>query len=274
MYAGSTLVMLKYFDAWFGAHQKIDRTAHRHLRAILSDTAIYFPSALQINRFEGRNGPDGIKRKTPARDEPWHFYNPADPHDDKVIIIIEEHQQELVIALREQNEVRAAFEAAWMAHAIVDGLTPAHHYPYEEELLKLRGQGKETRTSVKEQLLIPGKTLPKMVHNNWKFWGDKGLLATHFAFEWGIAIMATPLRLNRSRPSKHELDEILEQGVGPVFLRLAAEINSFDMYSEFYKSGWTPRLAKIARQELLPRIVNAVTIAWYAASIEAAKPQK
>ncbi len=40
--------------------------------------------------------------------------------------------------IRRHNIVRASFEAAWLAHALVDGLTPAHHYPYEEKLLEVQ----------------------------------------------------------------------------------------------------------------------------------------
>ena len=274
MYSGTTIIAMKPFDAWFGAHQKIDRVARRHLQTLLLDKNTYFPTNHQISGFEGRNGPDGIKVKTPAKDEPWHYYNPADPADTKIIAIIEDHHRDLTKALRDRNQARAAFEAAWMAHAIVDGLTPAHHYPYEEELFKLRGEGKETRITIKDKLVLPGDNIPQKIQNNWKFWGDKGLLATHFAFEWGIAIMATPLRLGKSQPSDAELKEVMEQGIGPVFLRIAAEIASLDMYAQFYRSGWTPKLGKIARTELLPRIVTAVTLAWYAAATEANKVKK
>jgi hypothetical protein len=266
---------MRYFDAWFGAHQKINRTACRHLKDLIDVKKVCFPSGREIVRFEGLDGPDGIKRKSPAKNELWHYYDPKNPTDDRILHIISDHYAELVKSLRAKNQTRAAFEASWLAHALVDGLTPAHHYPYEEELVKLRGgQGIETRTSTKEKLIMPGDTLPIKLHNNWKFWGDKGLLATHFAFEWGVAIMATPLRLNKSRPSEHELQEALDEGITAIFLRLAAEIHSLDMYGQFYKSGWTPRLAKTARQELLPRIVNAVTLAWYAAAHEAQLPPK
>jgi hypothetical protein len=121
---------MKHFDAWFGAHQKIDRVARDHLGLILAKDSI-FPSRKAIIKFEGIDGPDGIKRKTPAQDELWHFIDPHDESDRQIVGILEDNYRGLVKALREGNETRAAFEAAWLAHGIVDGLTPAHHYPYE-----------------------------------------------------------------------------------------------------------------------------------------------
>ncbi len=50
-----------------------------------------------------------------------------------LIELIKEHYKNLVKELQANNSERISFEAAWLAHAIVDGLTPAHHYPYEAE---------------------------------------------------------------------------------------------------------------------------------------------
>jgi hypothetical protein len=267
MYSGSTLVILKHFDAWFGAHQKIDRVARTHLHKMLPD--VEFPSGRQLAKFEGLDGPDGIKRKTPAQDEPWHFYDPLDPTDEKIIPIFMHNYRELVKALKAGNQTRAAFEAAWLAHGLVDGLTPAHHYPYEEELLKLRGSGIETRTTIKDKLIIPGDTLPKQVSKNWQMWGDKGLLATHFAFEWGVAVMIMPLKLSHAYPSETDKAYVLEHGVAELFKKRATQIANLGMYESFYKSGWNARLAKQVRKELVPTIINTVTLAWYAAALEA-----
>jgi len=271
MYAGTTLVPMKKFDAWFGAHQKIDRVARRNLRLLIADSAA-FPLARQITKFEGIDGPDGIKRKSPAKDEPWHFIDPFDANDDTVAGLIADHYIQLVEALKAYDMTRASFEAAWLSHAIVDGLTPAHHYPYEEELIKLRGGGNETRSSAKEKVIMPGDTLTKQVKNNWKMWGDKGLLATHFAFEWGVAAIIAPLRLRRSRPAAEELAEAIELGVPRLFLKRARQIAELHMYDEFYKSGWTPRLMKQVRRELAPIIISTVTLAWYVATQDANKP--
>jgi len=275
MYAGTTLISLKWFDAWFGAHQKIDRIARKHLEDICAAKQCAFPTRREIAKFEGIGGPDGIKRKSPGRDEPWHFIDPFDSDDDKIIKLIQGHFDELVAALRTDNHVRAAFEAAWLSHAIVDGLTPAHHYPYEEELVKLRqGASLESRTSVKEQVFLPGETMSKQLSNNWKMYGEKGLLATHFAFEWGVAAIIAPLRLTRSLPSADDYAGVLQHGIVEVFLERARYIAGLHMYDEFYRSGWTPRLAKQVRRELAPLIINTVTLAWYGAMVASQSSKK
>src|SRR5690349_11509059 len=146
MYAGSTLFFLKKFDAIFGTHQKIDRVARRNLRQLQLN--VEFPTSRQILRFEGINGPDGMKRKTGGADVPQHFYDPDNPEETDLTQMLEQHHAMLVASLKKGDIVRASFEAAWLSHAIVDGLTPAHHYPYEEELKKLRGgEGNETRVT-------------------------------------------------------------------------------------------------------------------------------
>lgn len=270
MYAGSTFAAMRSVDRWLGAHQKIDRVARRNLQAL--DPHIAFPSSRQILRFEGLDGPDGIKRKSPAKDEPWHFLDPFGGSDNNVTQAIVEHYGGLVTALGKSDTIRASFEAAWLAHAIVDGLTPAHHYPYEDELIKLRGgKGIETRNSPKEQVLMPGETLPKQVRNNWKMYGDKGLLSTHFAFEWGVAAIIMPLRLQASTPTPADIAAFEKYGVPGYFTRTVRQVAQLEMYDVFYKSGWTPRLAKQVRQELVPVIIRTVTLSWQAAAREAAR---
>ncbi len=268
MYAGTTLKPLRRFDAWFGAHQKIDRVARHQLNALLPKHR-NFPTRKEIVKFEGFDGPDGIKRKTPAQGEPWHFINPADESDRQIINILQHNYDELVQALKDGNQTRAAFEAAWLAHGIVDGLTPAHQYPYEAELFRLRGEGIETRTSPKDKLLMPGDTLPERVSNNWQMWGDKGLISTHFAFEWGVAAMIMPLRFRQAKPSEAELAEASKNGLAETFVARAKEVANMEIYDRFYKSGWTPHLAQQVRRALVPRIVNMVIIAWYLAAREA-----
>src|SRR5690554_765878 len=120
MYSGTTMRPLT--GRLIGAHQKIDRLAREGLSKLLHDNTA-FPSSKSILRFEGLKGPDALKRKSPARDEPWHFCDPFDESDKRLLKIMEGHYDELVLALKQKDSVRAAFEAAWLAHAIVDGLT-------------------------------------------------------------------------------------------------------------------------------------------------------
>ncbi len=275
MYSGTTLTPLKWFDAWFGAHQKIDRVARKHLADVFEGRGYYFPSVWEILKFEGQNGPDGIKRKSPAQDEPWHYFDPTDENDMRLRKSIVEHYDDLVQALRDRNQARASFEAAWLSHAIVDGLTPAHHFPYEAVLSELRsGQGIETRTSAKEKVIMHGDTVAEKLGNNWKMWGDKGLLATHLAFEWGVSIIITPLKLNRAMPSDADLIEFRQKGIEAMFQKRAYQVAALNMYENFYKAGWTPKLAKQVRRELAPLIISTVSLAWYGAIIDSQKQVK
>ena len=136
MYSGTTFT--NFSGSVLGGHQKIDRVARKYLRKITEDTD-GFPKIRSIIHFEGKNGPDGIKRKSPAKDEPWHFYDPFDEDDSQLLELIDGHYKILVKELKKGTPEKAAFDAAWIAHALVDGLTPAHHYPYEETLEELRG---------------------------------------------------------------------------------------------------------------------------------------
>ncbi|MDZ7744909.1 MAG: hypothetical protein U5K77_04110 [Candidatus Saccharibacteria bacterium] len=267
MYSGTTIT--KYSGRVLGAHQKIDKVARRHLSRLLPDNQV-FPTARRILHFEGKNGPDAIKRKSPAKDEPWHYYSPFDDEDSQLIELIEEHYHQLVREIKRENQERIAFEAAWLAHALVDGLTPAHHYPYEQKLVELRGgEGIETRTSVKEKIFMPGVTRRERVKNNWKMWGPKGLLTTHGLFEIGIATIIAPLSFGEAIPRKEDVARMLE--IGPIewFQRSAREIAILDMYEQYYKKGWTPKLAWQVRHRLGPTIIQTVTLTWYAALVEA-----
>src|ERR1700679_1070223 len=115
MYSGST--MTSFSGRLIGAHQKIDRLARRNLEYLLPRCS--FPQTAEILHFEGRHGPDAINRKSPAKDARWHFLQPFDLDDTQLIKLIEGHYRTLVSALQRQDEVRASFEAAWLAHAVV-----------------------------------------------------------------------------------------------------------------------------------------------------------
>lgn len=266
MYSGTTLT--KYSGLILGAHQRIDRVAHRHLAKIIGSKS-EFPRIRTIISFEGKNGPDGIKRKSPAKDEPWHYYNPFDDTDIMLISLIQDHYKELVRQLKKGNTERAAFEAAWISHAIVDGLTPAHHYPYEEKLIEIRGEGIETRTTVRQKIIMTGSTRRESMKNNWKMWGPKGLLTTHGLFEIGLATIIAPLHFGEAKPSSADIKKIEEIGPAEWFKRAAREIAILGMYESYYEKGWTPKLAWQVRHRLAPSMVQAVTLTWYSAMKDA-----
>jgi hypothetical protein len=266
MYAGTTLTNKS--GSIMGTHQKIDRVARKNISKLVVDDTL-FPSSKKIIHFEGKNGPDGIKRKSPSVNEPWHFFNPFNDSDKTLVHQIQAHYDLLVKELQSGNQERVAFEAAWLSHAIVDGLTPAHHYPYEEKLSELRGgEGNETRSSIKQKVLIPGSTRRELVKNNWKMWGHKGLISTHGMFEMGVAAIIAPLGFADSLPTHEEIDKVLEIGISEWFTRTAREIAILDMYTRYYKRGWTTKLTLDVRNKLLPQIIKTVTLAWYGALIE------
>lgn len=273
MYSGTTLTPLS--GRILGAHQKFDRIARRHVGLLLEDHPLSFPTIKEILRFEGKNGPDGIKRKSPAQNEPWHYVNPFDDEDGDLHHIIADHYKQLVKALHEDNATKSAFEAAWLAHAIVDGLTPAHHYPYEAELQKIRGdEGLETRDTIMRKVIMPGDKPGKQVQNNWKMWGPKGLMSTHGMFELGVATIIAPLKIKRAFPSEEDIKQFRTQGVVKVFQQTAKEIAAMDLYLTYYKTGWTPKLARRIRRNLAPAITQVITLAWYSAAVEAHKGKR
>lgn len=266
MYSGSTLTNIS--GNILGAHQKIDRTSRKALGPLVGYSKI-FPAKRLILHFEGKNGPDSAKAKLDGEHAPWHFYDPFDPDDGLLLEQIEGHYERLIGSLKDKNAERAAFEASWLSHAIVDGLTPAHHYPYEEELEKLRGESKETRTTVFKKVVIPGDTKRELFAKNWEMWGAKGLFTTHALFEMGAATIMAPMSGKIAIPSTYDLKTIRHLGLSEYFKRIAREVALLNMYENFYKFSWTPRLAKQVRAELAPRMAKTVTLAWYMAAREA-----
>lgn len=263
--------MTSFSGRLIGAHQKIDRLARRNLEYLAP--RCQFPKITEILHFEGRHGPDAIKRKSPAKDEPWHYLQPFDTDDTQLIKLIEGHYRSLVRSLKLHDEVRASFEAAWLAHAVVDGLTPAHHYPYEEKLVELSGRSLDERTTIRQKTVFPGDSLPAQIKNNWKFWGPKGLFTTHFTFEWGVAVLIAPIKSRPRRPTPDKIAEFETQPLGQWFRKIAQDVASMELYDAFYKSGWTIGLARRVRRQLAPTLIQAVALVWYGA-IHEAYPEK
>ncbi len=267
MYSGTQLT--QHSGSMIGAHQKIDRVARRHLAHLLSDNTV-FPKARQIIQFEGRGGPDGLKLKSPGKDEPHQLFSPFDESDTEILKVIQNHYDRLVQALKVHNQERAAFEAAWLSHALVDGLTPAHHYPYEEKLEELlAGEGLESRNSILKKNIMPGETPREKLRNNWRMWGPRGLFLGHGLFEMGVATLIKPLAFAEAVPTKDDIKKMQKLGAVEAFKQAAREIAVLDMYGAYYEKGWTPKLAWQVRHKLGPVIVQTVTLAWYTALGEA-----
>ena len=223
-----------------------------------------FPDIKSILYFEGSRGPDGIKLKIPGRDEPWHFIDPAMFTDsDPLLATIEDHIINLAAALKERNDTRASFEAAWLAHAVTDGLTPAHHDPLDDQVRDLRATD-ERKYSIRSRVVMTGSgSRRKFVENNWRYWGAKGVMTTHTLFEAGVATTVKPLRFPDLLITSAQLEQLRSQGFTSLYSDMIRTIDTLGMYDEFKQYGWTRKLARQTKDELLPTIVSAVTLAWY-----------
>ncbi len=254
----------------FHAHQKLDRVAHRHLSDLLTERS-FFPSIKQILHFEAGHGPDGAKLKQHEDSAPpWHFVDPLNTLDTALHEQIGEHYNHLVQELKKRDQIRAAFEAAWLAHALVDGLTPAHHFPYEAELERLRsGEPHQTRKGLVGRIYVKSDTVVETVHRSLKLIGPKGLLTSHALFEAGAYAIIAPLRLNKAKPTAKEIEQVLSEGIVIIFKQVAREVAQFNLYDRFCESGWIRSVNHDIRVELAPRMVRIITLAWYAAVKEA-----
>jgi hypothetical protein len=267
MYAGLTLT--RFSGRLMGAHQQVDRIARRHLGELLPANTV-FPNIRAILHFEGKNGPDGIKRKSPAKDEPWHFLDPLAGDHSVFTDILQVHYDNLVKELRSNNRERAAFEAAWLAHAIADGLTPAHHYPFEEKIAELRGgAANSTRTSYKKKLLFTGETRRQTFKNMLKAYGPHGLYVGHIGFEFGFSGIIKPLRFPDARPRPEDVARIQKLGYKAYFSEMAATIAKLELFEQYLKTGWNAKLARMVRQQLAPIMIRTITVTWYSAAREA-----
>lgn len=247
-----------------GAHQKIDRVARRHFEQYVV-RGVKFPDIKNILHFEGINGPDGIKLKSPGVDEPWHFIDPNNPDDEKLKTDIMMHIKNLAIALEANDQIRAAFEAAWLSHAVVDGLTPAHHEPYDEIMAMLREEAGDAM-SVREKFIISGGGSAKQfVKNNWEYWGAGGVMTTHTLFEAGVATTIKALKFETAAPSSNDIVRLRKEGFLPLFDEALRSIVALDIYGVYKKKGWTRGIAQKTRRVLVPTIIKMVILAWLAA---------
>jgi hypothetical protein len=268
MYAFGPLPRQKRTGRVIGTHQKIDRVARRHFSKHVR--SIPFPSIEDILHFEGSRGPDGIKLKSPGQDEPWHFIDPKSIKDDDTLLAdIHAHGQNLTDALKNGDSVRAAFEAAWLAHAVTDGLTPAHHEPLEEQLRDIKHQDERIR-SVRSKVVMKGNgSRRQFIRNNWQYWGAKGIMTTHTLFEAGVATAAKPLQFNDASVSVKDIEELRERGFRAMYVDIIQFIDELGMYERFKREGWTQTLARQTTRDLMPAIIHAVELAWCEAYLAA-----
>lgn len=247
-----------------GAHQKIDRVARRHMENFVK-SGLPFPDIKTILAFEGINGPDGVKLKSPGVDEPWHFMDPSDENDTQLFDDVRAHLVNLTTALQAKDTIRSAFEAAWLAHAVTDGLTPAHLIPASETVKTLQEEAGEKRT-LRSKLIVPGDGSAKQfVKNNWEHWGAGGVMTTHTMFEAGVATTIKALKFEDAQPSSNDIVRLGTDGFDTMFHEAVRTVVELDMYDMYKKRGWTRKMATITRKQLTPLIIRTVTLAWCAA---------
>ncbi len=269
MYSGTTIRTKS--GRIMGVHQRIDRLARRSLARRLPE-GVVFPSTKEILHFEGLNGPDGIKRKSPSADEPWHHINPDDLGDRGLMTLIHDHIYNLSMALKKGNHERAAFEAGWLAHAVTDGLTPAHHDNLAEKIEELWGKAHHERDSVRDKAMIRGDNHLDTLKKNWKYWGSGGIFTAHFMFEWGVATTIASVKFPTSIGANgNDVIRLEKHGFEELFYESLRKVTSLKMYETFGSRGWTRELASQTNRVLIPEIVKAVTLAWYQAVLLAEK---
>lgn len=252
-----------------GTHQKLDKIAYKIVQKHLKGQ-VKFPDIKMILNFEGMGGPDGLKRKSPGKDEPMHFIIPSQD-DGKLIALIHDHQYNLREALKKGDEVRAAFEAAWMAHAVTDGLTPAHHFPLEETQKELMTEKEFIRVfGIPIKGIMHGRSSLETLRNNWLYWGSNGYMSKHMGFEYGVAITLTAFPNSKVSPKLSESD-FKNLDIDKIFYDSLRTISSLDMYDKFRKNGWTTELAFETRDVLLPEIIKAISLCWLASIPERKK---
>ena len=263
MYAG--FITPKRVVKSTGIHQRLDVAAYKMILHYLPDGA--FPEIADILNFEGYNGPDGIKSKVGLKphvkddSEPSHLYDPV-TDTGEVPTHIANHYRGLVECLEKGDMVRGAFEAAWLAHYVGDGLTPAHHFPLEEKIAEAAAHASP---QFGEGNIAKFATFMK---RNWDIWGVKGHMSTHQSFELGIAFALVLF------PIKAELDDAelaRARSLGPVeyFKSEARDVAGLGLYERFYKEGWNNDIAATIKKTLAPQTARTIGLIWLLALLEA-----
>jgi hypothetical protein len=268
MYAG--FISPKRVIKKTGIHQRFDVAAYTMIAHYLPDET--FPDIKSILRFEGYNGPDGLNSKIglrpkgsnpDAKDDhnPSHLYDPASDVGE-VPMHIQTHYDGLVQCIVSGDMVRGSFEAAWLAHYVGDGLTPAHHFPLEDKIAEAAAKAHKDLTAGRFS------QFSGHVQKNWDIWGYKGHMSTHQNFELGIAFA---LLIFPIRPKFEDQELAKARRLGPVeyFKAEARDIASLELYERFYKVGWTSEIASVVKKTLAPQTARTIGIIWLLALLEA-----
>lgn len=262
MYAG--FITPKWVVPRAGIHQRLDLAAYKMIQPYLP--AGGFPTAKAILHFEGYNGPDGLNTKVglkPKGLKPKDHSNPSHEYDPvtdtgEVPARVANHYAGLVEMLKSGDLIRASFEAAWLAHFVGDGLTPAHHFPMEEKIAE---------AAAKDHISDTGK-ITASVRKNWAIWGFKGHMTTHMNFEMGIAFALVIFPI-RPEFSEHELARAGQLGPVEFFKSEARAVSALQLYDRFYRQGWTNELAVTVKNRLAPQVARTIGTIWLLALLEA-----
>lgn len=156
-----------------------------------------------------------------------------------------------------------------MEHAIVDGLTPAHHFPLsdvKDELMTDKDFMQVFGQPIKG--LMHGRNLLETMRNNWLYWGAGGHMSKHIAYEYGVLMIAAPLSA-KALSVKLTAEDLQELDTEKMFCEAFDRVRKLDLYTRFLENGWTTELALATKNKLLPEIVRAVALGWYSAAAEA-----
>ena len=137
-------------------------------------------------------------------------------------------------------------------------------------MAELRGEARHTRKGLAGRLYVKSDTISGSVKQSFKLVGPKGLLTNHAMFEAGAYSLIAPLSLTIAKPNEQELAAIKQNGILLTFKNTVHEVYNFKIYEQYSANGWTRALSRDVRRELAPRMVKMITLAWYAASQEAA----
>jgi hypothetical protein len=238
--------------------------SYKKLRKALPDD--FFPTLNNILKFEGKHGPDGQKFQENVCEQE-HFLDTADPLSSPMMEHVWIHYDKLVKSLSAHDVQQSAYHAAWLAHGLVDGLTPAHHVPYPE-MVKTLTEHHQSRDTYHDRLYVKGENFFDTLRRTYKFMGPKGLLMKHTLFECGAAIsmqffQAKNTQIMRSAGSRVSLPAFYAKSVEKV-----ARLN---MYFRFETSGFNASLVIDSRRTLGPTMVEVISTFWYHAAQEALK---
>ncbi|MBW4061582.1 hypothetical protein HJC99_03390 [Candidatus Saccharibacteria bacterium] len=241
-----------------GIHQRFDTAAFHMIARYLPTHG--FPTLKDIVYFEGYNGPDGLKVKSPGVNEPSHLYDPINDKGE-VPLHITNHYAGLVRSIQAGDRIRGAFEASWLAHYICDGLTPAHHWPLEAKVA-------EAASDALDDIAADTSRFTATLKKYWAVWGVKGHMSTHFYFESGIALalMSYPIRATYS---DDELAKARQLGALEYFKAEARNIAALDLYERFYVQGWSPEILNALKNQIAPLTARTIGMIWLLAVLEA-----